>query len=213
MNLRALGEARWILGILAVCSAVSLAWFPAASLFFVGLLLFSLYFFRDPERQPPSDKNLAVAPADGVVVEVKETSEDQLIRGRVKRIAIFLSVFDVHVNRAPVAGQITHSESRSGRFLDARNPSSADINARRTWAIKANEMTIVVRQITGAIARRICAWKQVGDSVERGERFGMIRFGSRTEVDLPFEAEILVQLGDRVRGGETPIARLGASQK
>lgn len=213
MKLRALSEARWILGILAVCAAVSLAWSPAASLFFLALLLFSLYFFRDPERQPPLDENLAVAPADGVVVEVKETGEDHLIRGRVKRIAIFLSVFDVHVNRAPIAGEITHSESASGRFLDARNPSSADVNARRTWAIKGKEMTIVVRQITGAIARRICAWKQVGDSVERGERFGMIRFGSRTEVDLPVDAEILVQRGERVRGGETAIARLSASQK
>jgi phosphatidylserine decarboxylase len=208
MKLRALGEARWILGSLAVCCVVSLALLPPATIFFAGLFLFSLYFFRDPERQPPADENLAVAPADGVVVEVKETGEDHLIKAKVKRIAIFLSVFDVHVNRAPIAGKITHSETASGRFLDARNPSSADVNARRTWAIQGKEKTVVVRQITGAIARRICAWKKVGDSVERGERFGMIRFGSRTEIDLPIEAEILVKLRERVRGGETPIARL-----
>ena len=213
MKSRALGEARRILGILAICCAASLVVFPVAFLFFAGLLLFSLYFFRDPERRPPADENLAVAPADGVVVEVKETGEDHLIKARVKRIAIFLSVFDVHVNRSPIAGEITHSESATGRFLDARNPSSADVNARRTWAIKGREITIVVRQITGAIARRICAWKRVGDSVERGERFGMIRFGSRTEVDLPIEAEILVKLGERVRGGETAIARLRANQE
>ena len=211
MKLRALGEARWILGILAVCCFAFLAWQPVLSVFFAGLLLFSLYFFRDPERQPPADENLAVAPADGVVVEVKETGEDQLIKGKVKRIAIFLSVFDVHVNRAPIAGKITHSEAATGRFLDARHPSSGEVNARRTWAIKGKETTVVVRQITGAIARRICAWKKVGDAVERGERFGMIRFGSRTEVDLPVDAEILVDLRDRVRGGETPIARLGPS--
>jgi phosphatidylserine decarboxylase len=208
MKLRALGEARWILGILAVCCAASLAWHPALSVLFGALFLFSLYFFRDPERRPPADENLAVAPADGVVVEVKETGEDHLIKGKVKRVAIFLSVFDVHVNRAPIAGRITHSEPASGRFLDARNPSSADVNARRTWAIQGKKKTVIVRQITGAIARRICAWKKVGDSVERGERFGMIRFGSRTEVDLPIEAEILVKLRERVRGGETPIARL-----
>ena len=213
MKWRALGEARWILGILAVCCAVSLAWHPAAAFFFAGFFLFSLYFFRDPERQPPGDQNLVVAPADGVVVEVKEAGEDHLIQGKVKRVAIFLSVFDVHVNRAPIAGKITHSEAATGRFLDARNPSSAEINARRTWAIKGKEKTVIVRQITGAIARRICAWKKVGDSVERGERFGMIRFGSRTEVDLPIEAEILVKLRERVRGGETPIARLGPSQE
>jgi phosphatidylserine decarboxylase len=212
MKWRALGEARWILGILAVCCAVSLAWHPAAAVFFAGLFLFSLYFFRDPERQPPGDQNLVVAPADGVVVEVQEAGEDHLIQGKVKRVAIFLSVFDVHVNRAPIAGKITHSEAATGRFLDARNPSSAEINARRTWAIKGKEKTVIVRQITGAIARRICAWKKVGDSVERGERFGMIRFGSRTEVDLPIEAEILVKLRERVRGGETPIARLGPQE-
>jgi phosphatidylserine decarboxylase len=213
MKLRALGEARWILAVLAVSCVAALLWHPALSVFFAGLLLFSLYFFRDPERQPPADENLAVAPADGVVVEVKETGEDHLIKGKVKRVAIFLSVFDVHVNRAPIAGKITHSEAATGRFLDARNPSSADVNARRTWAIKGREKTVVVRQITGAIARRICAWKNVGDSVERGERFGMIRFGSRTEVDLPIESEILVKLRERVRGGETPIARLGSGQK
>jgi phosphatidylserine decarboxylase len=213
MKLRALGEARWILGILALCCAASLAWHPGFSVFFAGLFLFSLYFFRDPERRPPADENLAVAPADGVVVEIKETGEDHLINDKVKRIAIFLSVFDVHVNRAPISGRITHSEAAVGRFLDARNPSSADVNARRTWAIQGKEKTVVVRQITGAIARRICAWKKVGDSVERGERFGMIRFGSRTEVDLPLEAEILVKARERVRGGETPIARLAPLQE
>ena len=211
MKLRALGEARWILAVLAVCCVAALAWYPAVSVLFAGLFLFSLYFFRDPERQPPPDENLAVAPADGVVVEVKEAGEDHLIKGKVKRVAIFLSVFDVHVNLAPIAGKITHSEAATGRFLDARNPSSADVNARRTWAIRGKERTVVVRQITGAIARRICAWKNVGDSVERGERFGMIRFGSRTEVDLPLDAEILVKLRERVRGGETPIARLRPS--
>ena len=213
MKSRALGEARWILGILAACGGVSLFFFPPAFILFVGLLVFSLYFFRDPERRPPSDEALAVSPADGVVVEVKETGEDELIKDRVKRIAIFLSVFDVHVNRAPITGEITHSESMTGRFLDARNPSSSAVNARRTWAIRGKGMTVVVRQITGAIARRICAWKQVGDLVHRGERFGMIRFGSRTEVDLPVASEILVKPGDRVRGGETAIARLIASQE
>jgi phosphatidylserine decarboxylase len=213
MKARALNEARWILGILAGGCVVSAALLPPASILFAGLLLFSLYFFRDPERRPPSDEALAVAPADGVVVEVKETGEEEFLKSRVKRIAIFLSIFDVHVNRAPIAGEITHSKSMTGRFLDARNPSSSQVNARRTWAIRGKGMTIVVRQITGAIARRICAWKQVGELVERGERFGMIRFGSRTEVDLPLESEILVKAGDRVRGGETAIARVSASQE
>jgi phosphatidylserine decarboxylase len=213
MKCRALNEARWILGILAGGCVVSAALLPLASILFAGLLLFSLYFFRDPERRPPRDEALAVAPADGVVVEIKETGEEEFLKRKVKRIAIFLSIFDVHVNRAPIAGEITHSKSMTGRFLDARNPSSSQVNARRTWAIRGKGMTIVVRQITGAIARRICAWKQVGELVERGERFGMIRFGSRTEVDLPLDSEILVEPGDRVRAGETAIARVSASQE
>jgi len=212
MKFRALSEARWILGILGGCWLASMALSPAVSLVFAALLLFSLYFFRDPERQPPRDEALAVSPADGLVVEVKETAENEFINQRVKRVAIFLSVFDVHVNRAPIAGEITHSKAMTGRYLDARNPASSEVNERRTWAIRGKDVTIVVRQITGAIARRICAWKQIGDLVERGERFGMIRFGSRTEVDLPLETEILVKPGERVRGGETPIGRLGAKQ-
>ena len=115
---------------------------------------------------------------------------------------------DVHINRAPIRGEISHSEPFTGRYLDARNPESSKVNARRTWLIKNEKATVIVRQITGAIARRICAWKQVGDGVSRGERFGMIRFGSRTEADFPEGTEILVKIGDVVRGGETPIARL-----
>jgi phosphatidylserine decarboxylase len=180
---------------------------------FAALLLFAFYFFRDPERQPPGDETLAVSPADGMVVEVKETAENQFLNQSVRRVTIFLSIFDVHVNRAPIAGRITHSEPMTGRFLDARDPDSSQSNARRTWTIKGQGVTIVVRQIAGAIARRICAWKKVGDTVERGERFGMIRFGSRTEVDLPLQSEILVKAGERVRGGETPIARLRAMQQ
>jgi phosphatidylserine decarboxylase len=210
MNFRALGEAREIVGLLGVCLLASAALFPPASMLFGALLLFSLYFFRDPERQPPKDESLAVSPADGVVVDVKEAAENQFINAPVKRVTIFLSVFDVHVNRAPIGGKITRSEARSGRFFDARNPASSEMNARRTWTIEGRGITVVVRQITGAVARRICAWKQVGDTVQRGERFGMIRFGSRTEVDLPFESEILVKSGERVLGGQTPIARVSS---
>jgi len=208
MKFRALGEARWILGALLVCSLASVLLFPMALLLFLALFLFSLYFFRDPERCPPPDEMLAVSPADGVAVEVVETAETKIINRPVKRIAIFLSIFDVHVNRAPISGEITYSEAAKGKFLDARNPASSEVNARRTWAIRGNGWTVVVRQITGAIARRICAWKKVGETVERGERFGMIRFGSRTEVDLPRESEVLVKPGDKLRGGETAIARL-----
>jgi len=203
-------EARWILGILAAAWVATVALFPLLSLVVAGMLLFTLYFFRDPERELPTDDSLAVAPADGVVVEISEVEETEFLNCKVRRVGIFLSVFDVHVNRAPIAGEITHSEPFTGRYLDARNPDSAKLNARRTWVIKGPKASVVVRQITGAIARRICPWMQVGDSVARGERFGMIRFGSRTEVDFSMDAEILVKLGDRVQGGATAIARLPA---
>jgi len=208
MKFRALWEARWILAILAVCWLAALILLPLLSFVFALLLLFSLYFFRDPERQAPTDERLAVAPADGLVVGVDEVEETEFLHRRVKRVSIFLSVFDVHVNRAPIAGAITHSEPFVGKYLDARNPESARVNARRTWIIEGSQATIAVRQITGAIARRICPWSQVGDDVARGARFGMIRFGSRTEADFPLDAEILVKPGDKVRGGETPVARM-----
>lgn len=208
MKFQSLWEARWIFLVLAFCWLVTVAIVPLVSLLFAGLLLFTLYFFRDPERQPPANENLAVSPADGVVVEISEPEETEFLHAKVKRVGIFLSVLDVHINRAPIRGEITDSEPFTGRYLDARNPESAKVNARRTWVIKNETATVIVRQITGAIARRICAWKQVGDGVTRGERFGMIRFGSRTEADFPEGAEILVKIGDVVRGGETPIARL-----
>lgn len=208
MKFRAMGEARGILIVLAAAWLVTVAIFPLLSILVAAMLLFTLYFFRDPERTPPADETLAVAPADGVVVEVSEVEETEFLKAKVRRVGIFLSVFDVHVNRAPIAGEITHSEPFLGRYLDARNPDSSKVNARRTWVFRGTKATVVVRQITGAIARRICPWKQVGDAAARGERFGMIRFGSRTEAEFPMDAEILVKIGDTVRGGETAIARL-----
>jgi phosphatidylserine decarboxylase len=117
-------------------------------------------------------------------------------------------VLDVHVNRTPIAGEVLHSEPKPGRFLDARDPMSSLLNVSRSWVFSGPCGTVMVRQITGAIARRICPWAVVGDHLARGERFGMIRFGSRTEILLPLDAEILIQPGDRVRGGETPVAKM-----
>ena len=117
-------------------------------------------------------------------------------------------MFDVHTNRAPVAGTVTYTERRVGKMLDARHPDATRLNECRVWAIEHEHRTVVVRQITGAIARRIVAWAKVGQPVARGERFGMIRFGSRTEVYLPMDAEIVCKIGDRVQGGVSVIARL-----
>ena len=208
MKNRAMGEAKWILAAIAAGWLLTVFVFPLLSIIFALALLFTLYFFRDPERVPPPGDNTAVSPADGLVTTVDEVEEGEILKTRLRRIGIFLSVLDVHVNRAPLAGEVLHSEPRPGRYLDARNPLSSALNVSRSWVFSGPEGTVIVRQITGAIARRICPWAVVGDKLVRGERFGMIRFGSRTELLLPLDAEILVRPGEHVHGGETPVARM-----
>ncbi len=166
-----------------------------------------IWFFRDPERRVPDDPGAIVAPADGRVVEVEQDAELAAIGGRGRRVSIFLSVFDVHVNRAPAPGTIRSSEHAPGAFFDARRPEAAGRNERRTWVFDSDRGTFAVVQIAGLIARRIVAWGRPGDVVAAGERIGMIRFGSRTDLLLPPSAEVVVRPGDRVRGGETVMAR------
>jgi phosphatidylserine decarboxylase len=208
MRLQTLWEARWIFAVLAAITILP-GWInPVASLPGVALIVYTFYFFRDPDRVAPGDGRDVVAPADGVVVEVIEKDETEVVNGRMRRVAIFLSVFDVHTNRAPVEGEVVYCKHYPGKFLDARNPECSVANESQTWGFRAAGTTLVVRQITGAIARRIVGWSKVGDRVGRGERFGMIRFGSRTEVYVPLDSEITVKRGDRVKGGETIVARL-----
>jgi phosphatidylserine decarboxylase len=207
MKSRALAEARWILAVLAAGWLISLALAPVVSILFAALILFTFYFFRDPERTPPAGENIAVSPADGVVTTIDEVDEDEFLKTKVRRIGIFLSVLVVHVNRAPIAGEVTHSEHKPGGFFDARDPRCSILNQSRSWVIAGPVATVMVKQITGAIARRICPWAVVGDKLTRGERFGMIRFGSRTELFFPMDAEVLIKLGDRVVGGETAVVK------
>jgi phosphatidylserine decarboxylase len=176
-----------------------------------GLLLFCLWFFRDPERKPPNDTSLAVSPADGTVTLVDEVEEEKFFKRRMKRISIFLSVFDVHVNRTPIAGEVLFTEGRGGLYLDARKPEASVLNESLYWVFGSKErmeQAVGVKQITGAIARRIVPWAKVGEPLVRGERFGMIRFGSRTDLYLPLDSEVLVAVGQKVKGGETPVARM-----
>jgi phosphatidylserine decarboxylase len=203
-----MGEAKWILGALGIAWLATFLILPVLSIAVAVMILFTLYFFRDPERVPPEGEHVAVAPADGLVTTVDEIDEPEFLRARARRIGIFLSVLDVHVNRAPLSGEVAHSEPKPGKFLDARDPEASMLNESRSWVFEGPAGTVMVRQITGAIARRICPWAVVGDRLQRGERFGMIRFGSRTELFLPMDAEVLVKPGDRVRGGETAVARM-----
>jgi phosphatidylserine decarboxylase len=177
----------------------------------VGLTLFIIYFFRDPERAVPGDADIIVSAADGLVVSVDEMDEPDFQLGRMRRIAVFLSVFDVHVNRSPVQGKVTKTIYTPGKFLDVRHADASTLNECLAWSLETEHGPVAVRQIAGLIARRIVAWSKEGASLERGERFGMIRFGSRTEVFLPLDCTVLVKPGDRVQGAATPIARWGAS--
>ncbi|PYL34558.1 MAG: phosphatidylserine decarboxylase family protein [Verrucomicrobia bacterium] len=211
MRLQTLAEARWILAILFFLALVS--WFLNAwlSLLFFVLILYTLFFFRDPDRNIPADRNAVLAAADGTVTDISEVEESEVLKTRMRRVGIFLSIFDVHTNRAPIEGRITYRQHHEGLCLDARSPDCSEKNEAMTWGIENPLATVVVRQLTGAIARRIVAWADVGDQLAKGERFGMIRFGSRTEVYLPLTASVLVKAGEHVAGGSTIIARLSDS--
>jgi phosphatidylserine decarboxylase len=208
MRFQTLSEARWIFAVLLLLGVLSLLITPWLALVFVLLIAYTFVFFRDPERVAPADSEVVVAAADGVVVDIAEHEETEVVRTTMRRVAIFLSVFDVHTNRAPIDGRIIYRERHEGLCLDARHPDCSVRNEAMTWAFENPRTTLVVRQITGAIARRIVGWSQVGDTLQKGERFGMIRFGSRTEIYLPVTATVLVKVGDRVAGGSSPIARL-----
>ena len=208
MRLKTLAEARWILAILAFVALVSLFFSAWLFLLFVLLIAYTFYFFRDPERTVPNDQNALVAAADGTVTDIIEVDEADVLKTKTRRVGIFLSIFDVHTNRAPIDGRIVYRQHREGLCVDARRPECSEKNEAMTWAFENPRATIVVRQLTGAIARRIVAWADVGDELKKGDRFGMIRFGSRTEVYLPLAASVLVKVGDHVAGGSTIIARL-----
>jgi phosphatidylserine decarboxylase len=174
----------------------------AAVLVFLALFIFS--FFRDPERVIPSEAGAVVSPGDGRVVVV--TDEENAGRpGR--RISIFLAVWNVHVNRSPAAGTITKMEYRPGRFLAAMRERASVENEQNVFTLSTEAGEMVFKQIAGLIARRVVSWKKPGDKVSRGERIGLVRFGSRVDVWVPREAEILVKLGQNVKGGASVLAR------
>src|SRR5215813_1727938 len=208
MRLQTLSEARWILAFLALLAIVFGLFSAWAFWFFVLLCLCTVAFFRDPERAVPADPSLIVAAADGTVMDIVELDENEVLKSKTRRVGIFLSIFDVHTNRAPIDGRVVYRQRRLGLFLDARRADCSEKNESMTWAFENPRVTIVARQITGAIARRIVAWANVGDELKKGDRFGMIRFGSRTELYLPLSATVLVKVGDHVAGGATPIAQL-----
>jgi phosphatidylserine decarboxylase len=166
-----------------------------------GLFLFVAFFFRNPTRSIPSDPAVIVSPADGKVVRVERV-------GNVTQMSIFLSLFNVHVNRSPIAGRIEAVDYRPGKFLAAFNPAASRENERNVVMVSDGRINIVFTQIAGIAARRIVFWRKVGDAVAKGELVGLIRFGSRLDVLFPSGTEATVKVGDRVKGGSSPIGRI-----
>lgn len=185
-------------------------WLPVG---IVAVGVAALAFFRDPERQAPAEENMLLAPADGKVTDVTEVDETEFLRGRAVRIGIFLSVLDVHLNRAPCAGKVAYVQAHTGKCINAMRYEKASAeNAANSLGLVCGDHAVgkvLVKQITGAIARRIVCDCQIDESLEAGQRYGMIKFGSRTELFVPADgrAEVVVGKGDTVRAGETVMVR------
>jgi len=171
------------------------------------LAIFTTYFFRNPSRTIPDNKGIVLAPADGKVMSVNKTWDDDYFNGECIRISIFLSLFNVHVNRIPVSGKVEWLWRSGNTFLPAYRSDASNTNVSNKVGIISEYGKIMVIQITGYVARRIVCWLQPGDTVEIGQRFGLIKFGSCTELYLPVGTDVLVKPGDKVKGGETIIGR------
>ena len=190
--------------LLALCAAFFGLWWLALPLLL--LTAFMAYFFRDPQRTVPDEADIIVSPADGRVTRAGPVTPDQ--PGGPNIVSIFLSPLDVHINRAPIAGEITDVTHTSGRFLMATRAEASIVNEQTALTIRGERITVVCRQIAGVLARRIVCWKRAGEHVALGERFGLIKFSSRTDLVLPPEVELTTKVGDRVRGGVTIIGRV-----
>jgi phosphatidylserine decarboxylase len=186
-----------------IIAAVILAFFNFWILagILVALALFMAFFFRDPARTSPDDPSLVVSAADGKVTRIEENDDGKLV-------SVFLSPLDVHINRSPIAGLVRSVTYIPGKKLPATKNEASFINERNSLTIEGSKMTVVCTQIAGILARRIVCWSKEGDNLDLGQKFGLIKFSSRTDVLMPKNVEIMVGIGDRVRGGETVIAKL-----
>lgn len=205
-------RAGWPFVLIALALALGFGWWfgRTGAVPFVVLAAFFLFFFRDPDRTVPRDPGLVVSPADGRVMVAGGPPLPGAPAGDWRVITIFLSPVDVHVNRMPVDGRVTHVEYHPGSFLPAYRPESGELNEWTEVRLEHQGRPIIVRQIVGVLARRIVCRVAPGDVVARGERFGVMKFGSRIDLFLPPEAHIAVSKGDRVVGGETVLATVGS---
>lgn len=196
-----------VAGALALLSVAFLPWYVYLPM--IILAVFVTAFFRNPERRIPSDPGAVVSPADGRVVFVGEVTEDRYLKAPAKKISVFMSVFNVHVNRVPFSGTVEQVDYNPGKFLVASKDKASLDNEQNAVLLKADrERRVLVIQIAGMVARRIVCYLKAGDRAEIGKRFGLIMFGSRLDLFLPPEAEVLVSVGDHVRGGSSIVGRM-----
>lgn len=188
------------------------AWAWISAILGIIIILFTLWFFRDPERVIPQDAlidhSIIIAPADGKIVEILEMEEKEFFKGKARQISIFLSPLDVHVNRSPVSGKVEFYRYMQGDYMVAWHPKASELNEQSRIGVQNEYGKVFFKQITGVLARRIVCTVKQGDMLETGEQIGMMKFGSRMDIILPLDAEILVHKDERTRGGETIIARL-----
>jgi phosphatidylserine decarboxylase len=188
---------KFIIPLLTAGVLLLLLHLPFAALLLFAVAAFICYFFRNPERNIPQGENLIVSPADGKVVRIEQSPDGE------QTISIFMNIFNVHVNRSPVSGELKELEYKRGKFKVAYDEEASRVNEQNIITIAGRDMKVVVRQVAGLIARRVICWKKPGNSLQRGELIGLIRFGSRVDVSVPGRVKVLVKVGDQVRGGSS----------
>lgn len=205
------GRPFMLIATLAAAASVAMAVRSEVAVFLAvpvtGLAILVFYFFRDPDRRIPEAPGLVLAPGDGKVVDIAEVEEPSFFSGPCRRISIFLSVFNVHVQRAPTAGSVTHRAYHPGGYAVAWHPKASAENEQSSLGVTTDSGRLLVRQIAGLLARRIVTYPEEGQSLERGERIGIIRFGSRVDLFIPLEWPVECAVGDRAVGGTTVMAR------
>lgn len=199
---------RFLIPLLALAALCAYWRLGVAALVLLLLAAFVAYFFRNPMRHIPPGENRIVSPADGKVVRIVSLPDDSGEWGGGQNVSIFLNIFDVHVNRAPICGELERLEYKRGKFKVAYDEEASRVNEQNILTIRGARARVVVKQIAGLIARRVVCWKSPGHALQRGELFGLIRFGSRVDILLPKEAKVVVKVGDRVKGGSSVIAEV-----
>lgn len=202
-----LKEGLTTLGILVLITIILFIFRPILSLIGIFLIIFAIYFFRDPKREITYEESVILAPADGIITNINEIEENKFIKQRATCISIFMSPMDVHINRSPISGTVEYIEYKKGKFIPATRAESHEVNEKNYIGIKNEEMKVLVVQIAGIMARRIVNWSNKNQFLQKGEKIGMIKFSSGTQIYIPKNIEVTVKKGDKVASGITVIGR------